>query len=1088
MGFAACTNEVEEFAPQTQDKEFVGEELGKLTIDVTNSNFSADDAETRATLEKVGSKWIAKWGDNDAIGAAWFNRIKTNEGVVTHQASIYDADFGYGSNAIFNWKEGNQFTCEAVCMAGAYVLYYPYNLNATDDLTAIKVKEIGTPQTFKTSDVTEQVKANITAANVVSFRQGDDKLSPEFTVKQIPNLYALTFAIEDENLLKLGSTFKISRIYVEATKGDAPAINTDGIVGPEYPGDDYLANPDDKPSSFDYSISKDKWNNVDGEVLPEIDFVGGENKISRMQIDVTNDNKETEKGYWITALGKTTSKFYFSMLPTEDFDKLTIKVVGKMGKETKVFKAEYAGETYFNDLKAVMMSQGSALTLNVDLNIEDDIDDGIYDEAQFYEAWKAGQRTFNLATALNLVEVPAPKGVDFLNPEVKDAEGNVIADHVIFSGEKVTLTSIKGKYSFNNDVEINGNATITRCGLCSVADPHPAYGFNKSAHITQNLTVNSTGTGALNINGATTVDGNLVAEAGVNFTGKTTISGTATIKKGAYFATASTIKGDVTVEGGTLTCKALTIEKNLTINEGAEVKVASDKFITVKGNVNATGVITGLSNSNVNIEGVLTANANVTIGEAKIKDVIANKPVTIASVTEMGNLTANAAVTIEGAVAKMGNVEAKANVTVAGAVTAMGDLTTANNAAVSFGDAVTEMGDINAAEGTTVTFKKAVKAADITTDVDLYFPAAANANNITINKGTVTAKSTLTAKSIDVADKSAELYVTSNLLVEGKLTANGLVNAKSYTKTGTSIGELVIDDGITVTLNGKSATEKCVIGNLGINKEMTYFGTLVGDNIAVNGGENEGTINVPNFTINGGTFAQKGTFTGAITVAEGATLDVDANTNAAVTNNGTVNVAAGVSIIGAVVNNKTIELAGILNEENGAITLAEGSVVMMEDKANLKLTSTTGQKGEVNVRNGAIISYVKQPTIVSYDWTAVAPKDNGASQITAKINKYNLSDATLKNPVFNTNADIEASGIITFGSDVDFKTHKNNITFIGDTKFTAAKAYNVTLSSTNIVSDEKTLTVEKVVLAAGTIKLGTNAKFEGNKGSATITY
>lgn len=1077
MGFAACTNEVEEFAPQAQDKEFVGEELGKLTIDVTNSNFSADDAETRATLEKVGNKWIAKWGDNDAIGAAWFNRIKTNEeGLVTNQGKIYDDTFGYASNAIFNWVEGNTFECEAMCMAGAYVLYYPYNLNATDDLTAIKVKEIGTPQTFKTSDVTEQVKENITAANVVSFRKGSLNLSSGFTVKQIPNLYALTFTIEDENLLKLGSTFKISRIYVEATKGGAAAINTDGTVGPDYDMDDL---------AFDYIISNENWNNEDGEVLPQINFVGGENKESRMEINVTNDNKETEKDYWITALGKTTGKFYFSMLPTEDFDKLTIKVVGKMGNKTKVFKAEYAGETYFNDLKDVMMSQGSALTLNVDLNIEDDIDDGIYDEAQFYEAWKAGQRTFNLATALNLVE--APKYVNFLNPEVKDAEGNVIADHVIFSGEKVTLPSINGKYSFNNEVEINGNATITRCGSCSVADPHPAYGFNKSAHITQNLTVNSTGTGALNINGATTVDGNLVAEAGVNFTGKTTISGTATIKKGAYFATGSTIKGDVTVEGGKLTCKALTIEKNLTINEGAEVEVASDKFITVKGNVNANGVITGLSNSNVNIEGVLTANANVTIGEAKIKDVIANKPVTIASVTEMGNLTANAAVKIDGAVAKMGNVEANANVTIAGAVTKMDNLTTADGATVSFGDAV-EMGDINAAPGTTVTFTKAVKAADITTAVDaLNFPAAATANDIIINKGTVTAKNTLTAKSIDVANKSAELFVTSNLKVDGKLTANGLVNAKSYTKTGTSIGELVIADGITVTLNGKSATEKCVIGNLGINKEMTYFGTLVGDYIAVNGGENEGTINVPNFTINNGTFAQKGTFTGAITVAENATLDVDANTNAAVTNNGTVDVAAGVSIIGEVVNKNTIDLYGILNEDNGAITLNEGSVLNMAEKANLNLKGAK-QMGEVKVCNGAIIAYSKKPSIVSYTWKTVAPKDYGASSIVDKINKYYLDNATLKGAIFNSGATIEAFGVITFNSNVNFDDTNNNITFVDDTKFTATKAYTVTLNDGNKVEAGKTLTIEKVVLDKGTITLGTNAKFVGEKNTTKVTY
>ena len=1076
MGFAACTNEVEEFAPQSQEKEFAGVELDDVTINLTNSDFSAD-VETRALLNKVEDNWIAEWEEGDAIGAAWFSKVKfDDEGKVTGTpVNVYDKfENQYGSNAKFNWKGGVKFEADAVVMAGGYVLYHPYNEAITDDMSDIPVQPIKSPLRFNCDpdSIANQVSENITAANVVKFLKGGDQLT-DFTIEQIPNLYGLSFRIEDENLLKLESKLQISRIYVEATNGDAPAINTTGYIEP-----------------VNFNIDANTYNGVEGsDPLPEIDFVPGdaETKISRMEINVINKAKDAN--YQITALDNPTSRFYFSMLPTDEFNKLTIKIVGKMGKKTMVFSKEYnSAYSKWTELKELMQSEGNVILLPVKLNVAESVDDGIYDEEQFVEAWKAGQRNFNLASVLDLTTI-TDKKVNFT-----DAENN---GHVIFSGEKVTLPTINGKYSFFNDVDIKGDATLERHAGCTdkvVVNNTEILASNVAgAGTTVNISGNLTLVGKQNMifSNIVNVTGNLVNQSSVNFA-KLNVGGNVNNEGDMAAGHYAKIKGDVTVKAGTLSSADLTVAKNLIIEAGATANVKVKK-LDVTGNVTANAALNveNAGNAIAAIAGTLTAKAAVTIDKAKVNDVIADAPVTIKEVIQMGNVTANAAVTIEGAVAKMGNVDAKAKVTIAGVVTEMGSLTTfvGTPAEVSFGAAVNQIGNIIVAEESTVTFNGAVSAKDITTDVNLTFPAAAIAEDITINKGTVTAKSTLKANSITVADKHSELIAKSkNLTVSGTLTANGKVDAISSTKNGVCIGKLVIADGITVTLNGKSATEKCVIGNLDINKDMTYFGTLAGNYIAVNGGENEGTINVPSFTINEGTFAQKGTFTGAIAVAEGATLDVDANTNAAVTNNGTVNVAAGVSIIGAVENNNTIELAGILNEDNGAITLNEGSLVKMAEKANLKLTSTTPQKGEVNVCNNAIIDYSKKPAIVSYNWKTVAPKDYGTSLIKDKINKYYLDNATLKTPAFNLNATIEANGIITFGSDVDFKTNKNNITFIGDTKFTAAKAYNVALYSGNKVLEEKTLTVEKVVLTDGTITLGTNAKFVGEKGAAKITY
>ena len=1086
MGFAACTNEVEEFAPQAQDKEFVGEELGKLTIDVTNSNFSADDAETRATLEKVGNKWIATWGDNDAIGAAWFNRIKTNDGVVTNQASIYDPTFGYGSNAIFNWVEGNTFACDAMCMAGAYVLYYPYNLNATDDLTEIKVKEIESPQTFKTSDVTEQVKANITAANVVSFRKGSQDLSSGFTVKQIPNLYALTFAIEDENLLKLGNTFKISRIYVEATNSGVAAINTDGTVGPEYPGDDYLANLDDKEDAFDYSISPDKWNNVDGEVLPEIDFVGGENKISRMQINVTNDNKETEGKYWIKALGTSTDKFYFSMLPTEDFDKLTIKVVGKMGKETKIFKAEYttANTTYFDALKDVMMSQGEALTLNVDLNIEV-LDNGIYDEEQFYELWKAGQREFEIAEELDFVANPAPKGVKFLEPEVKDAEGNVIADHVIFSGEKVTLPSIKGKYTFTNEVEIKGDATLERCkGEEGCSTQHA---FTNKATITGNL--NTLGGNKVIVNTPITIGGNVTAEH-IKFSKPATIGGNIAVSASAEFTQGVTATGGLTIAENakvTLGSHASHIVKVANIEAKGDINVKGvvttgdiniEKKAEFEGTIKEAGNITLASTATANFKcevvsaGEITANAGVTFNEnATVGKVIANKPVTFSKKAVVkGDIDANAVVVINEAEVD-GNVNAEAEVEFTTA-TIKGDVTA--NADAKLGTAIIE-GNLTATD-----VEVSATKLNVNGTIDL------------VGEAKLTAP-TLTAKTVNVEFYS-QLTANTKFDVAETLTAGGKVTANAES----TIGVLNIDPNVIVDLHNAKITE------LNVYDKLTYFGTLNATQLEVKEGTNKGVINATNCTITG-EYNQNAILNAAITVAKDAEkningiLNVNTDMTAAnITNNGTVNVAAEKTLSGKVINNATIYVAGkmIENADNEFTTVAT-SYIKVENTGNLEFVADNLRLGTIEIMQDSKFKNINNAD-VKFEWTATNVPNETAHN--AVVDRVYINGATYKDPsqrAFFKDKDVYLNGDFT----LDFKETVKDFAkaagkLVVEKNSTLKSTYPLTLVLPNETHEIKagvTFKTVKVTLDAdplnpATITAGKGSTFDGEKTTnVTIT-
>ena len=151
MGFAACTNEVEEFTSQTQTKDYPGVELGEdFVINVTQSDFAAD-AETRAELEKSGIDWVASWNKGDTIGAAWFNKFKYDEDGTTiiNPVNVYKSLDEYGSNAAFVHQEGSKFQSEAISKLGAYVLYYPYNLDITDNMTEIPVKEIPAKLSFE---------------------------------------------------------------------------------------------------------------------------------------------------------------------------------------------------------------------------------------------------------------------------------------------------------------------------------------------------------------------------------------------------------------------------------------------------------------------------------------------------------------------------------------------------------------------------------------------------------------------------------------------------------------------------------------------------------------------------------------------------------------------------------------------------------------------------------------------------------------------------------------------------------------------------------------------------------------------------
>lgn len=777
MGFAACTNEVEEFVAQTPD--FEGVELSEnFTISVKNSDFAAS-AETRALLNKVETNWIAQWEEGDAVGAAWFNKVTLDaEGKVSASKDLYTLIDEYGSNSEFKWKGGIEFESEAISKAGAYVLYHPYNEKLTDNFTHITVKEIGSPQPFDCADVDKQVSANIFAASVAEFEKGQAQ-APTFTIEQIPNLYAVSFYIDEEALLKLDKEMEITQVIMEVTKSGKPAINTNGTIAPE-----------------SYEITPANYN---ANVMPGVRFTSDPTtRIERMVIDVTNTEKDSQ--YHITELGKNggTARFYFSMLPAglesselgdpneDKFDLVEFKIVGKINGKTKVFGRKYTkdgvGSSYsaWSTLHNLMTGSGQVVELPVKLNYEASVQDGIYSADQFVEKWNDESAWDNGEISFNL-QVPMDDELTQLGDKVNFAlaEGK----KVTFKGMPVTLPSISGAYSFESDVTIKGNATLLEGTTAENANiivegdlaadnytfggnvtVNAVEGVKGSGKLTTNSNVvfnknkNLTVAGALDVlSGALTLGKKNIIGGAVNVKNKATLNA----KTGAAIAGALTIyAGTEATLAGTWSAASVSVSGKFTFSgtativnkgKGGNFKVNKGATIvnTSAGTIKEMGALTVASGAEeVNIfaivekMGAITANEPVNIITKKntkfVKTIIngdikANAAVTFGEyvyIQETGDVIANADVTFNGEISTAEEFKGIGNIN--GGIKDNAVVATTGN--VNFAK-VAKTGNINA--GAKVVFSADATTGDINAAADVEFNGAANTGNITTTTGIV---------------------------------------------------------------------------------------------------------------------------------------------------------------------------------------------------------------------------------------------------------------------------------------------------------------------------------------------------------------
>lgn len=1037
MGFAACTNEVEEFNAQSVGAEAT--ELGEdFVIGVTNADFNADQA-TRAALEKVDGQWIASWQENDALGAAWFNKSTWKNGEYK-AGSAREMYLGgeYSSNNEFVWIGENKFKSEANSMTGAYVLYWPYNEANTDGFSEIPVKPIASNK-FDCNAVEKYVNENIFAANVVNFKTSGTQ-TPEFTIKQIPVLYAVSFYIDDENLLKLGNNVSIEHVLIEATKDGKPAINTEGIVQPQ--GKNFVVTDDqykgDKP-------------------MTDIEFVGKEeSRISRMVVKVENSNED----YEIRDLGKDngTANFYFSMLPTEQFDKVSFKIVGKVDGKFVVFGKSQVNAN-FEDYSAnvqKMTQSGQVVNLGVKLEYTS-TEEGIYSVEQFIEYWNNGETSFEFQAPLILTDLSTYKGGADVNFALAEDKA------VTFKGMPVTLPSISGAYSFESDVTINGNATLTGGTV------------NGTIDVTGDLTIDATALGskALSIKGNATVGGKLTTRGNVTFSRPVAVTGDVTVETGKLkVGSKSTINGNVKLlsdRNGTTTFEAssATIKKNLTVNAGTEAKMSgtwSAANVTLSGTLSQTKASDKATIAKVTVKKgndiYAAPELNITNGTiVKMASLAVNEnaPVTIgAAVTEIGDITAAANVTFNGEVTKAGKVNATTgkvtfgsnvgtinDITAAADVAFNGNVTSAGNivattgkvtfagevtekvenitaaSEISFKENVNEVGNIGTEENHTtakVTFEKNAKVGIIYADAEVFFGGAATTGAIT-TKAPVKFTGSATVLGNITADKAkVEFMDVAKLMYDAPEGDDSYYDLILKNEAEVVVAKDLIADEITVD----DQYSKLSVGNsIVVNTKLTANGNVNApvqaastiEDLYIAPGVTVSFDGSAKTTINNLYVDKKGDYDGILIAPMSASIGIDIKngTNLGTIkahNNSNTTISGSFSQNGNIENKITVSQGAFLNVMKDVVkAITNNGTVNIEDGANVTTTALTNKaNATLNVEGSVLLNNNASAVANITGGNVKLSAENFGTIIITNGSSFDANDKTINDLAYEWNA------------------------------------------------------------------------------------
>lgn len=607
--FVACTNDdfAEISAPVNTDGAIA---LGEgFTIEVNKGG-----VDTRAAFD---AKYTPYWEEDDQLGAAWVHmvtEVEEKDGVytATQVSPVGSSSDKFYSNHPFNLIEGEntndgKFESVTNAFAGAYVLYYPY-----DPSVAMTGEEI--PVAIKTyeADCAEPLKnisENMFSYSPASFVPGGPRTG-KFTLKQVPVLVRLQFAVSKKLNMNLADGITIQNIVIEASKSGNTVLTKTGTLKPN--------------DAVIKTLGTDNYNGLNNKNLDGI--VAYNDEESAENIFVTLKNSNTDKYKLLKEEVATEGEFVFSMLPLSDkADKVTVKVVTDKGVFATTYPTTISAGATAEEVKASQewlnrfnegvgkntgvadLTKGEqggaayeggqiALGVMLDATVNDDV---IYTVDEFNKRWAAAIKsgkpeTLEIGTPLELTEALA----------CDDNNANVTITGASLTVPSVNLTHANNLV-FNNEIIVEGDVyssgdvpvTFSKLSAENVnIEGKAEIGANEIGK----LTVAADGDVTLAaFTGATADDEATVSSIVIN--GNSTDAGTLTLTP-----------TNLTIEAMDATKGTVNLNENMT-NEGTitlgAVTLASGKKFINNGTVTLNGAFTGEFENNAGA--TLNINANV---------------------------------------------------------------------------------------------------------------------------------------------------------------------------------------------------------------------------------------------------------------------------------------------------------------------------------------------------------------------------------------------------------------------------------------------------------------------------------------------
>lgn len=351
VGFTACTNEdfTEANIPANAENAI---SLGEGFV-ITGAKYTENPA-TKSLFEVVNGELKPYWEETDVIGAAWYNYIK--EGSINADGLVENGgcdeanpSFAFASNTDFHYLEqvGDKYTARfranTNVMAGAYVVYYPFDENVTTVSNEITVK-----REFPI-DINLASGHEFDAINKAMFSYGEAAFIPGgrqtsyFKTRQVPVVYRLKFGASNLNIVGLGNALTIDKIIMEATDGTGSVLATVGAITPNknLTAADY--------NSYIAYVNGDE----DGKELPKASYASKDDATvaGHYTINVLGGD---QTAYQIHKLDEATEgSFIFSALPfTKEATKITFKVILDNGVILSKEITDAATLKVFNDANA----------------------------------------------------------------------------------------------------------------------------------------------------------------------------------------------------------------------------------------------------------------------------------------------------------------------------------------------------------------------------------------------------------------------------------------------------------------------------------------------------------------------------------------------------------------------------------------------------------------------------------------------------------------------------------------------------------------------------------------------------------------